>query len=225
MTSPLLPPPRAHVVQIRSAEHVGRYIRELIFDGLLVPGQRLRQDEIARTLGVSRIPLREALIALEREGWVTLELHRGAFVNRLDEQTVRDHYELFGLLYAFSVKKSVARSTPELVARLSAIETELHSEPNPLRAGEIALSFHAAIIDAARSHRIKVLFRAMSTVIPGNFFEHVPKAIDLERKSVPAILRAIRSGDGAEAATAYEQLVQQIGDEVVRVLRARGLFV
>src|SRR5215472_18022247 len=75
-----------------SGEQVRLYVRRLIFDGVLKPGQRVPQDEIAHTLGISRIPVREALIALEREGWVTIEMHRGAFISAIDAQAVRDHY-------------------------------------------------------------------------------------------------------------------------------------
>jgi DNA-binding GntR family transcriptional regulator len=64
--------------RLSSGDQAALYIRRLIFDGDLRPGTRVPQDEIAQTLGVSRIPVREALIALEREGWVTIELHRGA---------------------------------------------------------------------------------------------------------------------------------------------------
>ncbi len=68
---------------------------------------RVPQDAIAQELGVSRIPVREALIVLEREGWVTNEMHRGAFINTLDEPTVHDHYELFGLIYGFAAKRAL----------------------------------------------------------------------------------------------------------------------
>jgi len=50
-----------------------------MFDGTLGPGEKIPQDDVAGVLGISRIPVREALIALEREGRVTIELHRGAF--------------------------------------------------------------------------------------------------------------------------------------------------
>jgi len=212
------------MVRVSSGEQAATYIRQLIFDGALRPGERIAQDEIAKALGVSRIPLREALIALEREGWVTLEMHRGAFVNALDEQAVRDHYELFGLLYAFSAEKALARSGPDLIDRLAKIEREFRDEPDPVKAGRIVLVFHAAVIDAAHSNRIKVLFRAMSTVVPGDIFEHVPKTIDVERKAIPAILRAMRRGDSEKTSAEYQRMMRRIGDEVVKVLRARGLF-
>jgi len=76
-----------------SGDHAATYIKRLIFDQHLRPGDRVPQDDVAQALGISRIPVREALIALEREGWITIEMHRGAFVNDLDEQAVRDHYD------------------------------------------------------------------------------------------------------------------------------------
>ncbi len=88
-------PPR-----LTSGEQAALYIRRLVFDGDLKPGDRVPQDSVAAALGMSRIPVREALIALEREGWVTIETHRGAFVNGFDRQAVRDHYALlFVLIY------------------------------------------------------------------------------------------------------------------------------
>src|SRR6476661_7982405 len=72
--------------------------------------------EIATALNVSRIPVREAIIALEREGWVTHLVHRGAFVNRVDEDLIRDHYALFGLLYGYAARKVGAAPDVTLLA-------------------------------------------------------------------------------------------------------------
>src|ERR1700737_3277935 len=104
-----LPPARGAMIRRSSGEHAALYIRRLIFDGELRPGARVPQDEIAQTLGISRIPVREALIALEREGWVTIEMHRGAFINAIDAHAVRDHYELYGLVYGFAARRALAR--------------------------------------------------------------------------------------------------------------------
>src|SRR5258708_26744630 len=79
------------------------------------------QDAIARTLGVSRIPVREAMIALEREGWVTSIAHRGVFVNAIDESAVHDHYELYGLLYGFAARRATERQGAPLAPKLQPI--------------------------------------------------------------------------------------------------------
>src|SRR5438094_8098082 len=103
-----------------SGEDAATLIRRMIFDGELRPGERVPQDDVAAALGISRIPVREALIALEREGWVTIELHRGAFINALDEGTVRDNYELFGVTYGFAARRAVERGVADLVRRFEA---------------------------------------------------------------------------------------------------------
>src|SRR5580693_9100782 len=100
--------PYTVLTRLSSGERAALRIRELIFDGQLPRHTRIPQDEIAESMGISRIPLREALIALEREGWVTLELHRGAFVNAFDEVTLRDHYEMIGLVYGFAARRALA---------------------------------------------------------------------------------------------------------------------
>ena len=114
----------AKLVRTPSGEHIASYIRRLIFEGELRPGMRVPQDAIAQELGVSRIPVREALIVLEREGWVTNEMHRGAFINTLDEPTVHDHYELFGLIYGFAAKRALARAADDLPEQLGAIQVQ-----------------------------------------------------------------------------------------------------
>src|SRR6478752_3859204 len=123
------------------------YIRKLIFDGFLRPGARVHQDDVAQALGISRIPVREALIALEQQGWVTIEPNRGAFVAALDEQAVRDHYELYGLVYGFAAKKALLRSGTELGASLKDTLHQLQQTDDPAEIGRLTLEFHGKVID------------------------------------------------------------------------------
>ena len=225
MVTPSLPPPNgASLVRTSSGEQAALYVRRLIFDGHLTPGTRVPQDEIAKTLGISRIPLREALIALEREGWVTLEMHRGAFVNALDERAVRDHYELFGLIYGFTLKQALVRSGDEYVERLAAIEAAISAEPDPVAVAPLLLEFHSTMVAGAGSTRINAVLRSMSTIVPGDFFAHVPGAVDVERKAIASIVRSIRRGDADKAAAEYERMMRKLAGSVASVLRDRGLF-
>jgi DNA-binding GntR family transcriptional regulator len=207
-----------------SGELAALHIRRMIFDGALRPGDRVPQDDVARDLGISRIPVREGLIALEREGWVTIELHRGAFVSAFDEPSVRDHYEMFGLVYGFAVVRAVARGGDELAPALTALQHEIAATDDPAVIWRPALRFHALVVDAARSPRIKVVLRSMPTLIPGNFFERVPGAIAVEHRGSAAVARAVRRGDGDAAVAAYARTMGQQGDLVVKVLRDRGLL-
>ena len=214
-----------HRIRRRSSgDQAAAYLRRLIFEGELRPGNRVPQEEVAQTLGISRIPVREALIALEREGWLTIELHRGAFINALDEQSVRDHYDLFGVLYGFAVERAVERDREGLSAKLDAITPALTATDDPAELNRLTLEFHASVVDAANSPRISAVLRSLTGIIPGNFFELVPGSMDVERRGAADVARAVRRGDGPAAATAYRRTMQRQGANVVEVLRSRGLF-
>lgn len=217
--------PPATTSRMSRGEEAARYIRGLIFDGDLKPGSRVPQDDIARGLGVSRIPVREALIALEREGWVTIELNRGAFVNALDARAVLDHYELYGMIYGFAARRALDRSSaPELVARLEQLVKELGGLEEPGLVLQHTIAFQRAIVEAARSPRLKPLTRALTQLVPGDFFTLVPEAIDLERKGLRAITRAMKRGDGEKAAAEYSRMSRQIGESVLSLFERRGLL-
>lgn len=211
-------------VRHSSGDQAALYIRRLIFDGALRPDERVPQDEIARALGFSRIPVREALIALEREGWVTIELHRGAFINALSEQALRDHYELYGVVYGFAAQRALARSGVEMLDRLATIVDRLPDDENPSEMGHWTIAFHDTLVEGAGSPRIKVVLRAMSGMVPGNFFALVPGSTAIERRGLTAILRALRNNDGDRAAEEYCSMMRKQGDRVVSLFAARGLL-
>ena len=200
------------------------YIRRLIFDGDLRPGDRVNQDEVARALGISRIPVREALIAVERQGWVTIEPNRGAFVVALDEQAVRDHYEMFGLVYGFTARKAIERADASLGDKLMQIARDFSRTDEPNEAQQLVLAFHGALIDAASSPRIIVVLRAMSGLVPGDFFVIVPEALPRQQRGLTVIARACRKRDGDRAAAEYAAMMRGVAGEVVRLFRTKGLF-
>jgi len=220
-----LPAPSEGVRRSSSGNHAADYIRQLIFEGALKPGQRVPQDDIADALSLSRIPIREGLIALEREGWVTIELNRGAFVNALDANAVQDSYELFGMLYGFAAQRALERSDhDQLVERLTEIDAEARATDDPEDFQRLTVAFHNTIVEAARSPRIKVVLRASSRLVSGNFFERVPGSMEVERKGQAAILRTLRRRDGEKAADEYLRMMRRQGELVVSQFEARGLF-
>jgi DNA-binding GntR family transcriptional regulator len=220
-SSAVIPASAGAVVRKGSGEQAAAYIRQLIFDGQLQEGMRLAQDEVAKAVGVSRIPIREAIIALEREGWVTTKLHRGTFVNAFDEEVIRDHYELFGLIYGLAARRAAQRSTPEVIDLLTALSKEIGETDDLVRLGDLALAFHSAVVGAAHSPRISVVLRAMSALVPGPFFALVPRAVEPERKGVKAIVRAVRDGDGDRAAREYSKMLTKQAEFVVDLFRER----
>ncbi|MCQ4212639.1 GntR family transcriptional regulator [Streptomyces longispororuber] len=132
------------------AERTEELIRTRIHSGAYQPDARLRERELAEALGVSRVPVREALMRLAAEGLVVLEPRRGARVRRL---TLRDVEELFDL--RLSLEVFAARRAAELVARggshdtLRAVMDEAEAATLRGDAAGIAAAntaFHAALV-------------------------------------------------------------------------------
>jgi DNA-binding GntR family transcriptional regulator len=208
-----------------SGDLVAVHVRSLIFNGVLRQGDRVHQDDIARQLGVSRIPVREAIIALDREGWLTITPHRGAFVHGLDEDALRDHYELLGLVYGLAARRAVSRATPESRDRLRAAQDALADAETPDQLHETNDLFLRTLLAMARSPRLGSVMRNMSTVVPGNFFELVPGSGATQQRGTRAIVDAIDADDADRAADACVTLLTDQGDLVIKLLASRGMFV
>ncbi|HEU4537786.1 MAG TPA: GntR family transcriptional regulator, partial [Polyangiaceae bacterium] len=93
----------------RLRDEVVRELATRIASGSLAEAERLKEVELAAELGVSRTPLREALLVLEREGLVESEVNRGFRVTALSEGRVRELYPILGALEALAVREGGAR--------------------------------------------------------------------------------------------------------------------
>ena len=207
-----------------SGDLVAVHIRSLIFNGELRQGDRMRQDEIARRLGVSRIPVREAIIALDREGWLTITPHRGAFVHGLDEDALRDHYELLGLVYGLAARRATERATDDGLKGLRDAQQQLAAAESPDALHDANDAFLRTLLTLAHSPRLGSVMRNMSTVVPGNFFELISGSGPVQQRGTKRIVTAISSRDPDAAAEACMRLLRDQGDLVIKLLASRGMF-
>lgn len=99
------------IEQPRLVDRVYAMIREAIDSGALKPGERLVQDRLADMLKVSRSPIREAVVRLERDGYVRLEPYRGAVVNDLTLEEMLQIYEVRERLEPFAAARAAERAT------------------------------------------------------------------------------------------------------------------
>ncbi|WP_136707230.1 GntR family transcriptional regulator [Agromyces sp. H66] len=111
------PVPRDGAASRRIAEG----IRDAILHGEYHPGSRLRQEEIAERFGASRVPVREALKALESEGLVTLVANAGAWVSRLTLEECEEVYQARERLEPLLLRYSAPHLTPEDLQQLDAL--------------------------------------------------------------------------------------------------------
>src|SRR5258708_8897451 len=97
-----------NVEPLQLTTQAAAHIRGLIIDRVLLPGEKIRQVELAERIGVSRSPLREALRTLESEGVVAYDITRGYVVPRLDH----DHLPQFHRMRAFPAHECLRPATP-----------------------------------------------------------------------------------------------------------------
>lgn len=107
------------VLEHRSlGEQVADLLRERIVRGELEPGTRLVERTLAEGLGVSRVPVRDAINQLKGEGFVTHVQRTGAIVTEVSRRRIEELFEVRGALEVLSVRQAAKRATAEQIARL-----------------------------------------------------------------------------------------------------------
>lgn len=115
--TPIRPLAQAPVLR----EQVYETLETLIIEGVLKPGQRLLEAELAEQLQVSRNPVREALTLLAHAGWVDLRPRHGAHVHQPTAKEIEDFFRIRNVLEVESVRLAAEKSTPEDIAALRAL--------------------------------------------------------------------------------------------------------
>lgn len=127
------------------AAEAAEILRQRILTGEFRAGQPIRQEQIAQELGVSRIPLREALKQLEAEGFVTIAPHKGAVVATLSAAEAEELFALRLQLETWLLKEAIPRMREADFAHLDAIIDESRAPDNLARWGELNWQFHEAL--------------------------------------------------------------------------------
>lgn len=138
-------------------EAVLTQLRHQIATGALAPGEQVRQEQLAERLGVSRVPLREALRILEGEGRVTYHPHRGYFVTELSVADLVEVYRIRELLEAEAIRVGLARLAPGQRAAIEQfrVACEQAAAVDDVAAmTEANRAFHFALYDASGMPRL-----------------------------------------------------------------------
>lgn len=117
-------------------------LRASITSGSLPPGAVLRQADLAEEFGVSRIPVREALQALQSEGLVLIEPNRGAFVASYSAAQLCEMFDLRVMLEVDALRHAIAQHTERSLRRLEAVQRELDCEDQPHEWIRLDRTFH-----------------------------------------------------------------------------------
>jgi DNA-binding GntR family transcriptional regulator len=106
-------------------DEVASRVRDMIIEGSLAPGARIYEEQLAKTLGVSRTPMREALKTLASEGLIELAAARGALVRRFSPKDVRDMLDVLAVLESFAARLACKAASDEQIAELRALHDRM----------------------------------------------------------------------------------------------------
>jgi DNA-binding GntR family transcriptional regulator len=153
-----------------AADRAYAEIRRQIVDGSLPAGSFLVETELAKAIGVSRTPVRDALRRLEGEGLVATSDHKRAVVRDFDEADIEECFELRALLESHAAARAARRLTPEALRELEALATEMEAVVKkggveaPVLFSDLNDRFHDKILAHAGSERLRDLLRPLMQV-------------------------------------------------------------
>lgn len=188
-----------------SGELVADHLRRQIIAGEIGPGERLTQEDIGAHLGVSRVPVREALVILEQEGWVRMEMHRGGRVLPIEE-SIADNAEVWDLVFGLMARRAADRLTPELDAQLADYAAQLNAAKDATVIWNLCDAYLDVIFEAASAPPVARTLRRIRMMAIDTIFDVVPATLDVSRAGVLAVIAAIRDRDGARAVAAHEAM-------------------
>ncbi|GAB3057471.1 GntR family transcriptional regulator [Salinicoccus sesuvii] len=194
-------------------------LRQAILKGDLVPGQHLVQAELAEQLGVSRMPVREALKTLEMEGLITLEPHKGAVVNELTIDDIDEIYELRTMLESLALKKSIPYLTDEALEELQHLHLKMLNTFEKEEYVDLNKRFHAISFSGCKSKRVHSLMARVSHGIAKDTPYVIPGQIEKSNREHSVILKAISSKDAERAASELSNHIDRTRKDLIEVLK------
>lgn len=201
-------------------------ILQLILEGDLQPGDRVIETRIARDLGVSQSPVREAVRDLAGVGFLEIEPYRGARVRRFTREEFLDDMEIRGELEAIAAHRAATRITQAEISRLKSLLAEMHALADAGDPHGQALKnteFHKVIVVAAGSG---ALMRAWTVLEPfaRTYLTAMVPGTDLvwlgDRHA--AIVSALESGNAERAASVMREHATEARELLAEQAHQRG---
>lgn len=155
---------------IKEKDLVVSHVVNLVLTGKLRSGDRLDRNEIAEQLGLSRVPIQEAVVQLEHDGVLSTRYHRGAYVERFDEDVIREHHELYGMLNGISSARAAAVRDPKVLDALRALVDAMRVGAGSRVFSDAAWRYRKTVNEAHAGPRLRAAIRASLTLMPPSFW-------------------------------------------------------
>lgn len=185
------------------ADEVADRVRDAIFGGAYPPGAQLREVELSEALGVSRGPVREALLKLEREGLVRSEWHRGAIVTTLSDVDVAELDSLRSALEQLAVRLVVASASDADLAAIDEVVDRMDRARDEHEMVRCDIDFHDAVYAASGHRRLAEAWQAIRSQVHLFLLTRIGVNSEGYLASIPAehrrLASALRARDGEKA--------------------------
>lgn len=191
-------------------------LRDAILSGVFSPGERLRQEMLAEVIGVSRLPIRSALIQLESEGLVQFHARRGAVVKTLSKAQVEEIYDLRVVLETHALRRAVATITPKRLRQLKALaqEADAQQEGSDFRAARTEL--YRVLYDADAHPLFWEILESLNVKVGGYLLGL--RVSDRHQDSHAELVELIAAGDGNAAVATLSRHLATVRRGVVALV-------
>lgn len=204
---------------------VAAKLRELILKGEFKMGERLMQAEWAEKLGVSRMPLREALRQLEVEGLVTIEPRKGAIVTPVVVDDIKEIYQLRAMLEGEAVKQAAPLLEEEDISQLEAMYkkmVQLNNDDDDLEEYiELNKQFHKLLIQHCPGKRIKGFIETLWQGIPPTTPSLLADTFKESQKEHLFMVECAKQRDGERLQQIIKQHILRTGENLVDMMERR----
>jgi DNA-binding GntR family transcriptional regulator len=210
---------------ISRSQRVHTTLKGFIRDGVLEPGQRVREAEIAEKLGVSRTPVREAINRLLSEGLLALTPIRGFAVAELDKQQVLEIYAVREFLEGAAARFAAQHASPLEIASLREMAEVSRTIPedDPAEHARMNKQFHAMISEASHNRYLQPALTRLAdslALVRGTTFELEGRVEAVYREHL-AILDAMEARDPDRAEAAARDHIRKAGEVRLKLLFGR----
>jgi DNA-binding GntR family transcriptional regulator len=223
-----LPPPRQVLgTRLQLSDEAAARIRELIMDGRVRPGDRLRLERLAVEFGISVTPVREALKSLRSEGFVMLEPRRGFVVAPLSKRDVQDLFWVQAGIAAELTARAAPRIGPAVLRELDGLQHAMERARDARRPDLMEDRnhlFHREINLTAASPKLAWSLGTAARYVPRGLYGRLADWPGLAVHDHARILAALRDGDAPAAAREMRGHIVRAGDLLVLHLERRGMW-
>jgi DNA-binding GntR family transcriptional regulator len=203
-----------------TGDRVRDMLAEAILSGVLPEGAHLNADSLAKQLGTSHIPVREALRSLGADGWIDYRPHLGAFVRARTEHELADLFEARLEAECRTMALAADRRTADQLAELDEILSRQAAADDPVDLARINAEFHIAVAACSQNELMAGFIRALSMRARFYFSAVAPHRKEQSLRDHRAIVEALRRRDSAEAERIGRAHVTSTRRDVSRSLSA-----